>query len=206
MRCFAHAIARHLGCDTLDLIADTLAGTRQVSVRLQPGRATATASVEMGPMAPLALTTERIAEVDALFTDLPGLPPVSRWGTGDMGNPHIVVEVDHPADVDLAPVGAAIEDNFGGINVHFIAPRGSAGIEMRVWERGAGITEACGSGACAVGATALAWGMGSNPVDVHMPGGSATVSLDEAASITLTGPSALIADIDVVHPLESEVA
>jgi diaminopimelate epimerase len=190
MRCFAHAIARHLSKDTLTLTADTAAGRRRVEVSLDRSGVSAVASVEMGVMAPLALTKERVGQLDKTFADL----SVLRWDTGDMGNPHIVLEVADPLAVDLATVGPMIEAEFGGINVHFVAPRPD-GIEMRVWERGAGITEACGSGACAVGAIGVGWGIGANPVTVHMPGGKAEIAIAESG-ITLTGPSAFIASID----------
>ncbi len=194
MRCFAHAIARHLGRDELELTAATLAGPRRVEVTLGTSGITAMASVEMGPMNAMPLSQQRIDEIDKLLADLRGLPPVVRWATGDMGNPHIVIQVDDPFEVDLRRVGAAIEQDFGGINVHFIAPRDDGSVEMRVWERGAGITEACGSGACAVGAVALDYDLAASPVTVHMPGGSAIVAVQDGG-ITLTGPSVFVADV-----------
>ncbi|MDQ3146924.1 MAG: diaminopimelate epimerase, partial [Actinomycetota bacterium] len=64
-----------------------------------------------------------------------------------------------------------------------------------VWERGVGVTEACGTGACAVAAAAQAWGLAGARTAVHMPGGSVDVELGE--SVILTGPAVHVADVEV---------
>jgi diaminopimelate epimerase len=199
LRCFAQAVACHLDRNELVLAVKTDAGARRVDVSLDEVDPVAVAAVEMGEMTPLGLGSERTDRLSALLADAVGR--VERWGTGSLGNPHIVLQVRDPLSLDLRKVGPAIESEFaddhGGINVHLIAPRVDGdGIDLRVWERGAGITEACGSGACAAGAMAASWGLAANPVNVHMPGGTATVSLSDTG-ITLTGPSVFIADIVV---------
>jgi diaminopimelate epimerase len=67
-----------------------------------------------------------------------------------------------------------------------------------VWERGAGATEACGTGACAVAAADAAWHGRTGAVRVHMPGGAVEVGLGE--SLSLTGPSVLVATVEVPWP------
>ena len=115
-----------------------------------------------------------------------------------MGNPHLVILVDDPATVDLATEGAWLEQQFPhGVNVEYIAPYGSGGLTLRVWERGAGITEACGTGACAAAFEAHRWGLVGNEVRVTMPGGTATVLLDGDGGVTLIGPSVHIADVEI---------
>jgi len=115
----------------------------------------------------------------------------------DMGNPHLVVEVDDPASIDLAVVGPAVEANYpDGLNVHFIKAIDTGTIDLKVWERGAGITEACGSGACAAAYAANDWGLVDSVVEVRQPGGIATVLLDETG-VSLRGPSAYIATVTV---------
>jgi diaminopimelate epimerase len=121
-----------------------------------------------------------------------------RHATVDVGNPHLVVEVADPDAVDLAVEGAEIERQFAeGINVEYVTVEAPDRIRLRVWERGAGITEACGSGACAAAHAAHAWGAVDDRVVVAMPGGEAEVRLEEDGSITLCGPSVHIADIEV---------
>lgn len=120
-----------------------------------------------------------------------------------MGNPHLVVEVPDLRTVDVAGVGAALEHHFrDGINVEFIHHNASDGhdrdlLELRVWERGAGLTEACGTGACAAAFTAQRWGLVSSDVRVGMPGGPARVVLRDDGEVLLSGPASYIADVEV---------
>lgn len=131
-----------------------------------------------------------------------------RWGaerlaTVDIGNPHLVLEVPDASSVDVASEGPALEADYPlGINVHFVTLQPGDGIELRVWERGAGVTRACGSGAVAAVVAADRWGAvdaASSPIEVHMPGGSATVQLREGEAL-LTGPSTHVADVVVELP------
>jgi diaminopimelate epimerase len=87
----------------------------------------------------------------------------------------------------------------GGINVEFIAiGPGTDAITLRVWERGVGETEACGTGSIAAAAAAHSWGLVSDTVDVHNPGGTLRVAL-AAGGARLIGPVHKVADIDVVE-------
>ena len=97
--------------------------------------------------------------------------------------------VDDAWSIDLARLGPQFEHAGGGINVEFIAPTAGTAdaIDLAVWERGVGITEACGSGAAAAAFVAHRWGLVGAEVTVHMPGGAARVVLD-GAEATLIGP------------------
>ncbi|MEZ5139946.1 MAG: hypothetical protein R2711_14620 [Acidimicrobiales bacterium] len=89
--------------------------------------------------------------------------------------------VDDPTAVDLAAEGAALEAGFdGGMNVHFVAPAAGEAdaMAMRVWERGAGITEACGTGATRWLARPTT-GASQVSVVVHMPGGDVQVAVGD---------------------------
>jgi diaminopimelate epimerase len=106
----------------------------------------------------------------------------------DVGNPHLVLRDEGQ---DLLALGAAHPD----VNVELVVPI-EGGIAMRVHERGAGITDACGTGAVASAAAAHLWGMAGERMTVRQPGGDAEVDLsgDEA---TLTVPVVLIARVEV---------
>ncbi|MGH9224236.1 MAG: diaminopimelate epimerase [Acidimicrobiales bacterium] len=105
----------------------------------------------------------------------------------DLGNPHVVVLVDDLSDVD----GSRDPD----VNVEFVVPGpGPDELTMRVFERGVGETQACGSGACAAAAVAHAKGLVGDTVTVHQPGGAVTVALGDP--IVLTGPAAFICDVE----------
>ena len=166
-----------------EFTVETKSGVRSVEIASD----TATATVDMGQLGPCPVAP------DALRHD--HLQP-AKVATASLGNPHIVLVVDDPKAVDLATVGPAYDRQApGGANVEFIAAAGSNAIDMTVWERGAGITEACGTGACVAAHAANGWGLVGNPVDVNMPGGTARVDLGD--TIKLSGPVHFVATIEL---------
>ena len=109
-----------------------------------------------------------------------------------VGNPHAVLSVPDPAAFPLGDEGPRLElhPRFPErTNVEAIAVLDPHRVRMRVWERGVGETQACGSGACAVAVAAILDGGCSSPVTVEMPGGSVEVGVDDGLALTLTGTS-----------------
>ena len=117
----------------------------------------------------------------------------------DVGNPHLVVLGPDPASVDVAVLGPLLEETDpAGLNVEFVTlGPGTDEITMRVWERGVGETEACGTGSCAAAAALHHWGRVGTAVTVHQPGGAAAVVLRADGSAVLSGPSERIATCTV---------
>lgn len=204
IRCLAQAaVLAGLGTDgTLRVATD--GGLRVVSHRPDAeDPATMQASVDMGPAAPgpepdrgLEITAEEVSPEMATALGL----DARRSATYDLGNPHLVLLVDDPEAIDLVAAGSTHEAAFdAGMNVHFVAPTPGEPdtITMRVWERGAGVTEACGTGATAVARAVNDWGLAGDTVTVHMPGGDVTV--DVGPTMTLHGPATLIATIEIDH-------
>ena len=117
-----------------------------------------------------------------------------------MGNPHVVLLgpgelAPDLGSIDLTTVGRRVEDAVpGGANVHVIAPDGVDRLVMRPWERGAGITEACGSGATVAAWVARNWGLVGDTVTVAMPGGEAVVELNDQGA-SLVGPATFVAEV-----------
>jgi diaminopimelate epimerase len=111
-------------------------------------------------------------DLDRATVDM-GAPVTTKEMDGgffvDMGNPHLVLRDEGQ---DLETVGRQHLD----LNVELVAPV-SDGVRMRVHERGAGVTEACGSGACASAVAAHKWGIAGEHLTVHQDGGDATVDL-----------------------------
>jgi len=107
----------------------------------------------------------------------------------DAGNPHLVVAGADPATLDVAALGPALEAaSPGGTNVEFVTlGPGPDEVTMRVWERGVGETEACGTGSCAAAVALHHWGRVGTRVTVHQPGGAALVDLVDAAGSTAGG-------------------
>lgn len=166
----------------------TDAGLREVEVRPGPDLRTVLASVDMGEVTSIA-PPARWAELEC-----DPLRPVSHLG---LGNPHAVVGVEDVTELDLAALGAIVPE----VNLEIVQPGPEPhGITMRVHERGAGITEACGTGACASAWAAVEWGLipASVPeIVVHMDGGDATVRVHQPTHgrVTLTGPATYIGTI-----------
>jgi len=192
LRCFAQAVARQRGLADLDLDVSTPVGVRHCTVHATPDPSTVVATVDMGVVCP-----GPDPDVDDLMAVV-GAPVsgVKRWETGDIGNPHVVCEVEDPELIELETAGPAIENHFNdGINVHFVAVTGFNELTVRVWERGAGVTNACGTGATVSADVFHRWGLIGAKSVVKMPGGDALVDL--AGPTTLTGPATHIADIEV---------
>lgn len=110
-----------------------------------------------------------------------------------LGNPHIVAFTQDLAAIPLEKWGPRLENDPlfpTRINIEIAQVNAPNEVSMRVWERGAGLTQACGTGACAVAITGIREGLLQSPVLVHMPGGSVTVDWEDTGEATLTGPAA----------------
>lgn len=113
----------------------------------------------------------------------------------DVGNPHVVCHVADPDDApDLLALGRAIDAATpGGTNVELITPD-DGGLRMSVYERGVGLTQACGTGAVAAAAAGHAWGVSAASATVHQPGGPALVELGSPAHLTV--PVVAVASVE----------
>jgi diaminopimelate epimerase len=191
IRCLGQALTMARDGHEAILLVATDGGVRRLQVAHDDQR-TSLVSVDMGPARPGPSIPD---EIEARLAAA-GPAHSTSFATADMGNPHLVVVVDHPAEVDLATDGPWFEQRFAdGVNVEFIARTEPDTLDLRVWERGAGITQACGTGACAAAHVAHGWGLVGERVRVHMPGGTAEVQLGD--TITLIGPSAHVATIEL---------
>ncbi len=112
----------------------------------------------------------------------------------NVGNPHLVFFVDDAEAIDLARLGPIIENDPlfpERINVNVAAIEDGA-IRLRVWERGAGLTQACGTGACATAVAAIRRRLAASPVEIRLPGGSLTIGWSVGQPIRMTGPATLV--------------
>ncbi len=111
----------------------------------------------------------------------------------NVGNPHVVFFVDDADAVDLARLGPVIETDPlfpEKVNVGVASVLGPSHIKLRVWERGAGLTRACGTGACAAAVLALRRRLVTGPVQVDLPGGPLEIAWTAGGTILMTGPAA----------------
>jgi len=182
VQAWAHRAGRHEG--TVKVATD--AGVRAVDFGPGADDRTILASVAMGAADAIAAPPGW----DALGVDR--ARPVAHLS---LGNPHAVVAVDDVDAVDLGLLGAQVPD----VNLEIVEPGPERhAVTMRVHERGAGITEACGTGACAAAFAAARWGLATpqdGEITVHMVGGDAKVRL--GPELVLTGPATYIATVEV---------
>lgn len=109
------------------------------------------------------------------------------------GNPHVVIYVPDVAKVELEKIGPVLEHHKAfprRINVHFVQVHSSGEVTMRTWERGSGITLACGTGACAVAVAGVLTGRTSRKLLAHLPGGDLQLEWRESDNnVYMTGPA-----------------
>jgi diaminopimelate epimerase len=206
IRCVAKYVYDHGIAVKPRLTIETGRGVLTLELDVQGGRVRRV-TVDMG---------QPILEADRIPTTLPGprvidqpLPPKDYldgerpWFTArgldprltcvSMGNPHAVV---YCRDVDKVPVelaGRFLENNAAfprRINVHFVQVQTPDEITMRTWERGSGVTLACGTGACAVAVAGVLTGRTGRKLLAHLPGGDLGLHWSEADDhVYMTGPA-----------------
>jgi diaminopimelate epimerase len=119
-------------------------------------------------------------------------------GAAGMGNPHVVIPVEDVNAVDLERFGAAFEVDAAfpaRTNVHFVQVLSPGHLVMRVWERGAGPTLACGTGACATLVVCHRLGLAEREALVDLPGGPLWIAWDAATDhVMMTGPAEAVFD------------
>ena len=131
-------------------------------------------------------------------------------GAAGMGNPHVVIPVADLAEVDLERFGAALEVHPAfpaRTNVHFVQVLSPDHLRMRVWERGAGPTLACGTGACATLVVCCRLGLADRSARLDLPGGPLWIDWDAASDhLFMTGPAEAVFDAVVTPQLWGEGA
>lgn len=184
LRCLAQAVLDAQVVAGPNLAVMTGAGLRRLTARRTGRPELLEVSVDMGP-----------AEVG---DDQP--QPTTDRGvrTVDMGNPHLVLWGPGFVTADVVGMGPQVQAHHpGGINVEFVTlGPGPEELTVRIWERGVGETQSCGTGACAAAAAAHAWGLVGTSVTVHQPGGAAQVEL-RPDRVVLTGPAERVARVEV---------
>lgn len=185
---------RHL-TDSSEIKLETLSGVKTLSLTLSPDRLTVTGvTVDM-----LQPAFHQASQYDEQV----GLDALREYGHPlfvSMGNPHCVVFVEDIAAIDVARVGAMGEHLPAfpeRCNIEFAQLTGTDELRTRVWERGSGITMACGTGACATAVAAAHVGLTSRESDVVMDGGRLHVRWAEDDHVMLSGPAEFVFDGEI---------
>ncbi|MEY2447281.1 MAG: diaminopimelate epimerase [Acidimicrobiaceae bacterium] len=183
--CLAQAVVRAGVVAGPTVVVNTDAGARTVTLEPTDDPRTHRATVDMGEA--------KVGDDETEWLD----DQVVRAARVDIGNPHLVLHAPRlDAGIDLVARGLTINELVPeGINVELVAPGPADGeLTMRVYERGVGLTEACGTGACAVAAAAHQWGLAGERVIVRQPGGPADIVMGD--TIRMTVPVVHIATIE----------
>lgn len=189
-RCVGWLLLEETGGDRI--VFETAAGLLEAA-RAGDGLIT----VDMGP-ANLEWTAIPLAQpLDTLHLPIDQSYPgggVSDPVAVNMGNPHCVFFVDDADAVPVAGIGPGLEHHPlfpARTNVEFASVETPTRIRMRVWERGTGITRACGTGACATLVAAARRGLTGRTADVVLDGGTLTIAWRDDGHVLMTGPVAV---------------
>jgi len=187
IRCLAWVAVR-AGLGTTDtLVVDTGGGRRTIALTRDSLGNVVAAEVDMGPVT----FGRQDLEITVHGTTY-------RGDEASIGNPHFVCFVDDPATARVVQHGRLIEHDTrfpNRTNVEFVRVLAPDEIELRVWERGAGETLSCGTGACATVAVAHRRGLVGTDVRVRVPGGELHVRLGD--TVRLGGPVVHVFDLDI---------
>jgi diaminopimelate epimerase len=192
VRCVAKYVYDHGICRRDELKIQTGRGVLTLQVRLS-GAKVEQVRVNMG--------TPILQSAD-IPTTLPGNPPVRhslrvadrelQVTCVSMGNPHCVTFVDEINDDWVLRIGSQIEVHPAfprRVNAEFVQVLSPREIRMRVWERGSGETQACGTGACAVAVAGVLAGLTERKILAHLPGGDLELEWAESGEVFMTGPA-----------------
>ena len=207
LACLAQALTLRAGRDGAEAVIATIAGDRRVVIdgsRFADaddagggfGRIRSRACIDLGRPSEDGEQTRR---AKAFLADL--APVQLRAGWVSVGNPHVVALLSDERALEVLPlesVGAEMQQRFGPVNFEAVAVVDRARVRMRVFERGVGVTSACGSGAAAVAWRLHQWGLLEESVEVEMPGGIAEAIV--GSTVELRVPVIYVADVEAPEP------
>lgn len=185
--------------DKTELLLDTLSGIKLLELQVVDGKVTCV-TVDMGIPESICIMSEGYA---GYMIDMPIMVGKKSFKATaiSMGNPHLVIFVDDVDRIELEKVGPILENNPlfpDRINVEFAQVKNKNSIRMRVWERGSGITQACGTGACATAVAGFMTGRTERTSSVNMDGGVLTICWDEETDhVLMTGDAVKVFDGEV---------
>ncbi|MGM0879443.1 MAG: diaminopimelate epimerase [Bacillota bacterium] len=195
IRCVAKYVYDNGLTDKEEITIETLgAGAQKVQLTVQDGKV-ATVRVDMGQpilnglQIPTTVDAERVIEHPI---EVDGRE--FRFTAVSMGNPHCVIYVDDAVNFDLGTWGPKLETHPlfpRKVNVEFVTVNTRTHTDMRVWERGAGPTLACGTGACATVVASVLTGATDRTATVSLKGGDLLIEWNESDNhVYMTGPAA----------------
>ena len=186
-RCFARFVVDQGLTDSIDIPVDTNSG--RISLRLgENGQVTVNMGEPRFEPAQIPLDLKQADHYEIMINQ-----QLIEFGAVSMGNPHAVILVDDVGTVRLQELGPALEKHPifpNRANIGFMQVLNRNKIKLRVFERGVGETQACGSGACAAMVVGHSWELLNDSVGVMLNGGELTITWSGAgAPVLMTGPA-----------------
>lgn len=177
--------------DKQRLTVETLSGIKTLELGVSFGKVKSV-TVDMGRAVPSEELTLTVGEEKVTVI------PVS------VGNPHAVLFLETMETAPLTTLGPALERHEAfpdGVNVEFVQVLGREELRMRVWERGSGVTMACGTGACASAAAAVQKGLceAGKPISVRLDGGTLKITVATDGCVIMTGPAEFVYEGDTIE-------
>lgn len=197
-RCVGKYVHDYGLTDKLHLTLETLGGIKTID--LHPGAACSVeeATVDMGEPVFDAGLVPVVSDGPAMIDRPVATSGGEFWLTAvSMGNPHGVIFVDEPCRLPVDVLGPELERHTmwpERANIEFVAVDDDRHLRMRVWERGSGETMACGTGACASVAAAIATGRVNRDAEiiVNLPGGDLKIRMNSGGHLLMTGPATTV--------------
>lgn len=189
-RCIGKYLYEHGLTHKQEIRLDTLSGIKILQLHVKDGSVNSV-TVDMG--IPANEPVDYDEQGAKPMKERPIVAGGKQWigTTVSMGNPHLVIFVEDLNEIDIEDAGPKLENHPlfpGRINVEFAQILEDGKIRMRVWERGSGITQACGTGACATAVAACITGRCGTKSDIIMDGGTLTIEWNqETRHVLMTG-------------------
>ncbi len=182
-----------------DLTVETLAGIKHLTLHTATDGKVSTVTVDMGVASLAPQDIPLSCDTPLTDTRVSVMGDTYRLTALSVGNPHAVIFTDAPQALDLSHIGPALEHHPlfpDRANIEFVRVTDRNTLDMRVWERGSGETQACGTGACASVAAAVFLGHCTpcTPITVRMTGGELTILCTQDLHLFMTGDAVRVYD------------
>ena len=204
IRCVAKYVYDYGLTDQTQISINTKSGIKYLDLTVEDGKV-ALVKVNMGAPDTIAKNIPIVSDKEQVI-DEPILVDGKEYRmTGvSMGNPHAVVYIDDVKGLDIEKIGPKFENHKvfpDRVNTEFCKVLDDHTVEMRVWERGAGETLACGTGACAVAVASILNGYTKEEVTIKLLGGDLKIFWDRKENLVyMTGPATVVFDGEIEIP------
>lgn len=200
-RCIGKFVYENRLTDKKEITLETLSGIKKLLLETTDG-VVENVTVDMGT--PLLQNKEQVNTADGMlheqFFDINGASTIGTFVC--MGNPHLVLFVENVETLPIEQIGEKLEHHPlfpQRLNVEFAEIRSSDTIRMRVWERGSGITQACGTGACATAVAAILLKQTSRKVNICMDGGTLQIEWNATdGKVYMSGSAVKVFEGDII--------